>query len=92
MVFDQKELYPTLTSKASILLYLMIKNHPFQNGNKRIALVTLLLFLYRHKKWIRVKPTDLYQFTIQIAESDARKKDKMVELIDRFITMYLVDV
>lgn len=91
MIFNQKELYPTLVSKASILLYLMIKNHPFQNGNKRIALATLFLFLYRNNKWLRVQPKDLYRFTIMIAESEAKKKGKMVELIEGFINMFMVD-
>ena len=51
--FSKKSLYPGLISKASILFYLMLKNHPFQNGNKRIAMTTLLVFLYMNKKWIK---------------------------------------
>ena len=39
--FSGKALYPTLVAKAGILFYLMIKNHPFQNGNKRIAITPL---------------------------------------------------
>jgi death-on-curing protein len=48
-----KRLYPTLVATAAILFYLMIKNHPFQNGNKRIAITTLLTFLYNNNKWLR---------------------------------------
>jgi prophage maintenance system killer protein len=44
--FGGKQLYPGLIKKAAILFYLMIKNHPFQNGNKRIAMTTLFYFLY----------------------------------------------
>ncbi len=51
--FTGKSLYPNLISKASILFYLLIKNHPFQNGNKRIAMTTLFYFLYKNKKWDR---------------------------------------
>jgi prophage maintenance system killer protein len=36
--FSGKDLYPSLVAKTSILFYLMIKNHPFQNGNKRITI------------------------------------------------------
>ena len=50
--FDSRPLYRSLVDKASILFYLMIKNHPFQNGNKRIALTTLLLFLLLNGKWL----------------------------------------
>ena len=43
--YAKRELYPSLIDKAGILFYLMIKNHPFLNGNKRIAVTTLLVFL-----------------------------------------------
>ena len=42
MQFNRKDLYRGLIGKSSALFYLMIKNHPFQNGNKRIAVMTLL--------------------------------------------------
>ena len=48
--FSKKSLYPGLISKASILFYLMVKNHPFQNGNKPIAMTTLLVFLFLNGK------------------------------------------
>ena len=63
--FSGKDLYPTLATKASILFYLMIKNHPFQNGNKRIAITTLLTFLYENGKWILAiiaEESDFYTF------------------------------
>ena len=44
--FGGKQLYPGLIKKASILFYLLIKNHPFQNGNKRIAMTTIFYFFY----------------------------------------------
>ncbi|MCX6785530.1 MAG: Fic family protein [Candidatus Komeilibacteria bacterium] len=47
--FGGKQLYPGLIKKSAILFYLMIKNHPFQNGNKRIAMTTLFYFLYKNK-------------------------------------------
>ena len=50
--FGKKELYPTILKKVSVLFYLMIKNHPFQNGNKRIAMTTLFLALHNNGKWI----------------------------------------
>lgn len=43
--FGGKLLYPTLLKQASILFYSLIKNHPFKNGNKRIAVISLLVFL-----------------------------------------------
>src|SRR4030042_5938316 len=64
MKFDGKALYKSLTGRASILFYLMIKNHPFQNGNKRIAITTLLVLLYENKKWLRADAQSLYNFTV----------------------------
>src|SRR5262245_27139885 len=52
--FDRKSLYKGLVGKAAALFYLMIKDHPFQNGNKRIAVATLLCFLLGNKYWLSV--------------------------------------
>ena len=65
--FGKKFLYPGLKSKAAILFYLLIKNHPFQNGNKRIAVTTLFVFLSINKKWIKVDNQELYNFAVWVA-------------------------
>lgn len=67
--------YPTLVAKASILFYLLIKDHPFQNGNKRIAITTLLVFLLNNDKWLKIDLDALYRLTIWIAESKPQDKD-----------------
>ena len=90
--FHRKNLYRGLIEKAAILFYLMIKNHPFKNGNKRIAVMTLLLFLHKNKKWIRVSNEGLYQFARQIAESNPKLKDAMVLTIQGFLGAYLIDL
>ena len=82
--------YPSLISKASILFYLMVKNHPFQNGNKRIAMTTLFVFLLLNKKWIKTDPEALYNFTVWIAASDPKVKDATVMAIEKFISTYMV--
>src|SRR3989344_4606393 len=82
--FDKKFLYKGLTGKTSILFYLLIKNHPFQNGNKRIAVTTLLIFLYLNKKWLRSTESELYNLAKWVAESPAEAKDEVVSYIDRF--------
>jgi death-on-curing family protein len=90
--FSKRQLYKGLVEKASILFYLMIKNHPFQNGNKRIAMTTLLVFLYKNKKWIKVDTQELYNFTIWVAQSPPRLKDETVKAIEKFIKMHLIDL
>ncbi len=89
--FSGKYLYPSLVRKASVLFYLMIKNHPFQNGNKRIAITTLLVFLLFNGKWIRVDTQELYNFTVWVAQSPSRVKDQVIDAIQKFIEMHLVN-
>jgi death-on-curing family protein len=90
--FTHKSFYPGLIDKASILFYLMIKNHPFQNGNKRIAMVTLFVFLYKNKKWLKVDTQELYNFTMWIAQSPPRLKEEAVRAIKKFLKTYLVEI
>jgi death on curing protein len=87
--FAAKSLYPTLIAKAAILFYLMIKNHPFQNGNKRVAMMTLFVFLHNNSKWISVDDKELYNFTVWVAQSPPTVKDATVAAIETFLTKYL---
>ncbi len=86
--FAKKDLYKGFIRKASILFYLLIKNHPFQNGNKRIAVASLLYFLYKNKKWLRVDETELYNFAKWVAESNPKLKDATVAAIEKFLSTY----
>lgn len=85
-----KQLYPGLVKKASILFYLMIKNHPFQNGNKRIAMTTLFLFLYENGKWMKVDTQELYNFAKWVAASNPKLKTETVSAIESFLALYIV--
>jgi death-on-curing protein len=88
--FGGRFLYPNFLTRAGMLFYLMIKNHPFENGNKRIAMTTLLTFLYANKKWLRVDGQELYNFTKWIAESPPRFKEEAVKAIEKFLRSYIV--
>lgn len=90
--FGRKELYPTLTDKASILFYLMIKNHPFVNGNKRIAVSSLLVFLALNKKWLAVSNEEIYEMAVTVAKSDPKLRRGIIELIKEFIGQNLIDL
>ena len=89
--FSGKALYPSLVAKAGILFYLMIKNHPFQNGNKRIAITTLLVFLLGNGKWIKADTQELYNFTVWVAQSPAELNEQVVAAIQKFIRNHLTD-
>jgi len=88
--FERKLLYRGLLGKAAMLFYLMIKNHPFQNGNKRIAMTTLLVFLYKNKKWLRVDNREFYNFAVWVAESPAELGKDTVRAIETFLKAHLV--
>ncbi len=88
--FSGKSLYPSLIDKAAILFYLMIKIHPFQNGNKRVALTTLLTFLSFNGKWLKVDMQEFYNFTMWVAQSPAPYKDQVVEAIKKFIRTHVI--
>lgn len=89
--FDKKFLYKGLINKAAILFYLLIKNHPFQNGNKRIAVTTLLVFLYLNNKWLRSTEVELYNAARWVADSPPEAKSEVVNYIEKFITKRIVN-
>jgi len=84
--FDGKELYPSVEKKAAILLYLIVKNHSFVDGNKRIGAACFLLFLKRNNLlFIESKPIisneALAALTLFVATSQTSEMDVIVNLI-----------
>jgi len=90
--FGGKKLYKGLIEKAAMLFYLMIKNHPFKNGNKRIAMTTLFYFLYKNKKWLKVDNQELYNFARWVAESNPKLRRETTAAVQRFIKTYIVNL
>ena len=85
--FNSKELYNTVEEKAAHLLYLMVKDHPFSDGNKRLAAFLFVYFLnknnYLYKKngERKIDNNTLVALALLIAESDPKEKDAMVKII-----------
>jgi len=83
-----EDVYPTLEEKAANLLYFIIKNHPFNDGNKRTAAFSFIWFL--QKAGIdfhgRVTPEALTSITLLIAESQPESKDRMTGLVILLLT------
>ena len=90
--FSGKSLYSGLIPKASMLFYLMIKNHPFQNGNKRIAMTTLFVFLHKNKKWLRADTQELYNFTVWVASSPPSVKEQVVSAVEKFLKVHMISL
>lgn len=86
---DKKDTHHGMIAKASILFYLMVKNYPFQNGNKRAAITTLLALLHKNGKWIRVDAQEFYSFTVWVASSPPKVKDETVKAVEKFLKAYI---
>jgi len=81
--FGGQAVYPTIEAKAAHLLYFIIKNHPFVDGNKRTGAYAFVWFLQKAGvlDTNRMTPTALTAITLLIAESDPKEKDKLVNLV-----------
>mgnify|MGYP001455185898 CR=1 FL=1 len=82
-----EEGYPSLEEKAANLLYLLVKNHAFVDGNKRIAVAIFLWFLARNGGLERVPlaQSTLVAMTLMIAESRPQEKDLLVRIVTHFL-------
>lgn len=89
--FAGEELYPSVEEKAAMLLYLVVKNHSFSDGNKRIAAMLFLWFmeknhiLYAEDGHKRIADNTLVALTLMIAESRTEEKDIMVKVVVNLI-------
>ena len=85
--FDAKPLYPTVQARAAHLLYFVIKDHPFADGNKRIGTLLFLEYLRRHDLLElpdgrpRLANNAMVALALLVAESEARNKELMIRLI-----------
>lgn len=88
--FDGKDLYSTTEEKAANFLYLIIKNHTFIDGNKRIAATLFIYFLdfynilYKENKQI-IDNNTLVAITLLIAQSNPKEKEILIDLIMNFL-------
>lgn len=89
--FDGKELYPSIEEKAANLLYFIVKNHSFTDGNKRIAAAIFVWFMERHDFLYndagekRIADNALVAFTLLVAESKPDEREIMVKVIINLI-------
>jgi death-on-curing protein len=70
--FDQKELYPTSIDKAAAVFESLIINHPFVDGNKRIAYVIMRILLMADKSDIEASQDEKYAFVIASSRGELR--------------------
>lgn len=89
--FDGEEMYPTVAEKAANLLYFIIKDHPFFDGNKRIAALLFIVFLTMNEYGltksgeVKISERALVAVTLMIAESEPREKGLMTAVVCRIL-------
>jgi len=89
--FDKKELYASIEEKAAHLLYLIIKDHPFADGNKRTGAFLSVYFLdknnylYKESGERKINDNALTAIALLIAISDPKEKDKMIKIITNLL-------
>ena len=85
--FNGAPLYSSVEEKAAHLLYFMVKNHPFTDGNKRSGAFAFVWFLrkYRAKKSRNITPASLTALTLLIAESHPAKKNQLIALVTQLL-------
>ncbi|MCX6790165.1 MAG: virulence RhuM family protein [Candidatus Kaiserbacteria bacterium] len=85
--FGGKHVYATVEEKAAHLLYFMVKNHPFTDGNKRSGAFSFVWFLRKtsSKGSHNINPAALTALTLLIAESDPKRKDQMTALVTQML-------
>lgn len=88
--FADQDLYPSVEAKAANLLYLVVKDHPFLDGNKRSAAALFVYFLdknglLKQDDHLLVEGSALAAMTLMVALSDPSEKDAMVALVENFI-------
>lgn len=89
--FGGQDFYPSIQEKAANLLYFIVKNHSFHDGNKRIAATVFLYFLEKNGLLYKddqkvISDSALVATTIMIAESKPDEKEIMVSLVMNFLT------
>lgn len=73
--FDTKDLYPEISDKAAQLSFSIIKNHPFLDGNKRIGVHIMLVFLTLNNIKLLYSQKELIDLGLKIADSSFSKND-----------------
>ena len=87
--FGGKDLYQTAEEKSANLLYFMVKNHPFVDGNKRSGAFAFIWFLRKVgvKGYRNINPSTLTALTLLIAESKPERKEQMVALVTNLLVV-----
>ncbi|MFH1193051.1 MAG: type II toxin-antitoxin system death-on-curing family toxin [Candidatus Jorgensenbacteria bacterium] len=89
--FGGAEQYSSLVDKATVLYYTLNKNHPFRNGNKRIATASLLVFLFINNKWLDAGKNEMVEKALAVAQSKPEERKEVLIELTKWISAHIVD-
>lgn len=90
--YGGKYLYWYLHHRAAVLFYMLIKNHPLKNGNKRTAVVLTVVFLILNNKMLTISPDKLYDLACIVAKSQTKDIDTMIGEVCILFKQSLIDL
>ena len=80
--FDKEELYKTIPAKAAKLCYFIINNHAFVDGNKRIGILTMLVFLEMNSINIKCTDDELIELGLGLADGRIKEEELLGWILD----------
>lgn len=83
-----RDIYPDLYTKGAVLYYLLNRNHPFGNGNKRMSAASLVVFLYLNNRYLAASKDEFRDLTLKVAE-DTRSIDVVVPELAEWIRTHI---
>jgi death-on-curing family protein len=92
---QEDDYYPSLESKAAYLLTSIVQGHIYSNGNKRLGLITMFVFLITNGYWLKVKSGELTELCLYIADKERNKNatfDELKQFAEIFIKEHLEKV
>ncbi|MCU0426540.1 MAG: type II toxin-antitoxin system death-on-curing family toxin [Candidatus Kapabacteria bacterium] len=85
MTFDEEELYPSLAEKASALMFSLVLNHPFVDGNKRVGFAAAELFLWLNGSELNINIDDAEQVILSLAAGNL-ERDTLTQWLQHHCT------
>lgn len=80
--FDGEDLYDTIHEKAAKLCYFLVKNHPFTDGNKRIGVLSMLVFLEINGIKLTFTNADLVRIGFGLADGSVNEEDLLLWIVN----------
>jgi death-on-curing family protein len=90
--FGGNDLYADMADKAAIFLYTMVKNHAWENGNKRMGFIATLVFLAKNGRWWEATGEEMRAHVTWIAASEARLFNTVMDYLKGYFRLRMIEI